>query len=154
MVSRPRQLDRRSWLDADGRAEVEEMGREMEVKYKREGSWGELEGGRAWFRECSWWRSWSLCGALFHQTPSASRGKSDESIVSVAKHLVDLQPAHLDQLKWEAFVEDAIDPRSTWKLSRVNLVPGTFNTLVKVYGELLHHPAGGDADSDDALSRI
>lgn len=47
MVSRPRQLDQRSRLDADGRAEVEEMEREMEVKFKREGSWGELEGGRA-----------------------------------------------------------------------------------------------------------
>lgn len=65
-----------------------------------------------------------------------------------------MQPAHLDQLEWEAFVEDAIDPRATRKLSRVNLVPGSLNTLVKVHGELLHHPAGGDADSDDALSRI
>lgn len=77
-------------------------------------------------------------------------------VVSAVKHPIYLQPAraHLDQLEWEALVEDAIDPRTARKLSRVNLVPGSLDTLVKVHGELLHHPAGGGADNGEALSHL
>lgn len=62
--------------------------------------------------------------------------------------------AHLDQLEREALVEDAVDPRAARKLRRVNLVPGSLDTLVKVHGELLHHPAGGGADNGEALSPL
>lgn len=58
---------------------------------------------------------------------------------------------HLDQLKWEALMEDAVDPRTTRKLGRVDLVPGPLDTLVKVHRELLHHPAGRGAGNIGTL---
>lgn len=52
------------------------------------------------------------------------------------------QPFYLDQLEGEALVEDPVDTGSPRQLVRVNLVTGTLNALLKVYGKLLDHPGG------------
>lgn len=46
---------------------------------------------------------------------------------------------HLDQLKGEALVKDAIYFSSTWQLHCVHLVPGALDPLLEVHRELLHH---------------
>lgn len=47
---------------------------------------------------------------------------------------------HLDKLKGESLVKDAVDLCSPGQLHRVHLVPRALDSLLKVYGELLHHP--------------
>lgn len=66
-------------LDAARGAEVSGMRTEEGGWRERGRHWwrGELEGGRAWFRGCSWWRSWSPCGAPSRQTPSATEATAD-----------------------------------------------------------------------------
>lgn len=46
---------------------------------------------------------------------------------------------HLDQLKGEALVKDAVDFCSAGQLHCVHLVPRALDPLLKVHGELLHH---------------
>lgn len=47
---------------------------------------------------------------------------------------------HLDQLKGETLVKDAVDLCSSGQLHRVHLVSRALDSLLKVYRELLHHP--------------
>ena len=49
---------------------------DVDIKGAKERRRGEMKGIRAWCHECSWWRSWSPCGALSHQTPSEKEGQT------------------------------------------------------------------------------
>ena len=52
---------------------------------------------------------------------------------------------NLDEFKWEAFVEEAVDLGAARKLVGVHLVPRAFNALLEVHTKLLHHPDKGEA---------
>ena len=152
-------LGRWGWLDSVWQIESS--------RQTEERRWGDK---RAWCRGYSWLRNWFPCEVPSHQTPSerthtttlSMKNKNSDmklwslailpnfllsqlSLVILSKQSLAFQitqqtKTHLNQLKGKTLMKDAVDPSTSRQLICVYLITWTFNTLLKVHRELLHHP--------------